>query len=116
MNRGWLISKAINYAARRHFGRAFWSAVASGARHRFGVGRDGRLITTSAPALPKAPSPLRSAGALHRATGRFMAPIQVRSLEVFTSYEPGGTGVFMRLAPRCYFRLLPCIDPVMLTA
>ncbi len=34
-----------------------WSAVTSAARHRFGIERE---------ANPKAPSPLRSAGALHR--------------------------------------------------
>ena len=45
---------------------AFWSAVASAARPRFGYGTAGLWDQAAAPPPAIAPSPLRSAGALHK--------------------------------------------------
>jgi hypothetical protein len=81
---------SLNFRAEAPDG-SVWSAVASAARHRFVVGRDGRPVTTSVPALPKAPSPLRSAGALHKVTDRFMAPLRFQKTEVVTSHRPQET-------------------------
>lgn len=80
--REWLKERGVKSVALEATGvgcrrKAFWSAAASAARRRFPWRKTASCRT-------KAPSTLRSAGALHF---RFMASIRVQILEVEACYE-----------------------------